>query len=266
MLVARRAHRAAPGRPGPPRPTRARALARAHRDTLMVGPHPAAAGGADHLRAQGRRLAGRARRGPPARCADARARARRAARRRRSARWPRSARRASTSPPALADRLGLAEPRAALAHRPRPACSRWPPRSGGLAAACRQGRPRRDRCWRRPRSARCARAASGRGGSSAMPHKRNPVGAVLAPWPPPGAPPGWSRRCSPRWCTSTSARPAPGTPSGSPLLELLRRWPVAPRGAGRGCSSGWRSTPTGCGPTSTLTPGGAARRGGGHAR
>ena len=62
---------------------------------------------------------------------------------------------------------------------------------------------------------------AGRGGSSAMPHKHNPVGAVLGPRRPRGAPPGWSHAAVAAMSRSTSGRPAPGTPSGRPLRELL---------------------------------------------
>ena len=58
-----------------------------------------------------------------------------------------------------------------------------------------------------------AEIAPGRGGSSTLPHKRNPVAAIAARAAAAQAP-GWRRRCSPRCHRSTSAPPAPGTPSG----------------------------------------------------
>ena len=106
--------------------------------------------------------------------------------------------------------LGLAEPVLPWHTQPRPVAE-----LGGALAALR---PRRceDRrstssCSRRPRSARWPEAEGG--GSSTMPHKRNPTRAIAR------------RRLRARTCvrtrpcsrtavTSTSARPAPGTRSG----------------------------------------------------
>ena len=82
----------------------------------------------------------------------------------------------------------------------------------------RQGRPATSCCSPRPRSARCARprpAARRRCRTSATRSRRSPRG------PAPGRRPGWSPRCSPRWSRSTSAPPARGTRSGSPLRSLL---------------------------------------------
>ena len=138
-----------------------------------------------------------------------------------------------------------------------PPSSGWPSRCcpGTRSARARRARRRARRrgrapsarsratscCWPRPRSARCAEGAPGRGGSSTMPHKRNPVAAISAV----GvrrARPGSSRRCSARWRTSTSAPPA-----------LARRVAAAARAAApdrlgrrvaaRRASSGSRSTP-----------------------
>jgi hypothetical protein len=82
-------------------------------------------------------------------------------------------------------------------------------------------------------------SAPGKGGSSTMPHKRNPVGAAVLI----GAATAcraWSRRCSAPCPRSTSAAWACGMPSGKPCRNLLpgvRRLQQAlmvPR-AGSGC-------------------------------
>ena len=70
-------------------------------------------------------------------------------------------------------------------------------------------------------------AAAGRGGSSAMPHKRNPVLATLIRSAALQVRPlaaVLAQCCSPR----TSARPGPGTPSGSRCGSACG-WPAAPR-------------------------------------
>ncbi len=65
------------------------------------------------------------------------------------------------------------------------------------------------------------RRGRGRGGSSAMPHKRNPVAAVAA-LALRGAGARAGRDAARRaWCRSTSAPPAPGTPSGGRCSALL---------------------------------------------
>lgn len=79
-------------------------------------------------------------------------------------------------------------------------------------------------------------AAAGKGGSSAMPHKRNPVSSVAAIAVATRVP-GWWRPCSVRWRSRMSAPPGNGTPNGRPcrrscasLPEVLRRcscaWPI----------------------------------------
>ena len=78
----------------------------------------------------------------------------------------------------LAAELDLEEP--VVPGTPR-ACG-WP--SWARRWRSRPARSRRSpstwRCSRRPRSARWPSGGEGRGGSSTMPHKRNPVGSVLA--------------------------------------------------------------------------------------
>lgn len=65
------------------------------------------------------------------------------------------------------------------------------------------------------------------GGSSAMPHKANPVRSTSSPRRPAG------RRSSPRRCTGpwpprTNGPPVPGTPSGSPCVTCCG-WSAGPR-------------------------------------
>ena len=96
----------------------------------------------------------------------------------RSARWRASAIAGSTSPPSSADQLSL----------PAPALPWHTIRLRPVRIACRaRSRARGDWarsdatwcCSRRPRSPRSVEGGGpGRGGSSTMPHKRNPVGAI----------------------------------------------------------------------------------------
>lgn len=86
------------------------------------------------------------------------------------------------------------------------------------------------------------------GGSSAMPHKRNPIAAVCALGCAASAP-GWSPASSPPWRTSTNAPPAPGTRSGGRCASCSS----APAPRRRGCGPRWSGcscTPTSCAPTS----------------
>ena len=53
------------------------------------------------------------------------------------------------------------------------------------------------------------------GGSTSMPHKRNPVAAIAALGCAQQAPGAGRAPCWPRWCRSTSAPPAPGTANGA---------------------------------------------------
>ena len=104
-------------------------------------------------------------------------------------------------------------------------------------------------CSRRPRSARCARAGRA-GGSSAMPQKRNPVGADEG---------ARLRRARPRPRVGAHGRARPGARArGRRLagrvggaLRARSRTPGAPRPRWRARSRGSRSTRRGCGRTST---------------
>ena len=83
--------------------------------------------------------------------------------------------------------------------------------------------------------AECAEGGDGeRGGSSTMPHKRNPVAAV-AVLHAPARPRGWSPGCCQRWCRSTSAARDPGRRSASPCSACSRS-PARPRTPQRSCS------------------------------
>ena len=150
--------------------------------------------------------------------------------------------------------------------------ARWPsaaacaPRRRLAHAARRLGRARlRGRRAGAARSARsratCALLAQGevgeiaeptgggRGGSSAMPHKRNPVAAMIA-LAARSACRSASPRCSARWRRSTNAASATGRPSSpngrgcsSPRTARRRRWPTR--------APGCRSMRGACAPTST---------------
>ncbi len=89
----------------------------------------------------------------------------------------------------------------------------------------------------------------GRGGSSTLPHKRNPVGAVAVRACAHGCRAS-CRRCSPRWRRSTSAPPAPGrrSPRRCPTC-CASRAPRRRRCAS--CSRGSSPTRSGCARTST---------------
>ena len=205
---------------GARRERRARGWPREHRDTPMAGPHAAPAGAADHLRPQGGRLAGRRARRPRAagrgrRCrAPARRRRRHAglARRRRAPRVLALARRATRARasrrcPGTPQRAPVAELGAALA----------------LAAGALEKIALDVVLLAQTEVGEVAEpAGGGRGGSSTLPHKRNPVGvrprarvrASTSAAPPPC--------CSARWPASTSAPRAPGTSEWAPLRTRWR--------------------------------------------
>ena len=194
---ARRQARAGAAARRPARRGRRRgALAEAHRDTPIMGRTLLQAGAADDVRAQGRGLDGGARRGrrPPAQ--------------RRGSPISSAARSARSTP---------------LRARPRASTRRVLPwhtlrgRVGELAgalgvAAGAIGKAARDvMLLARPRSARCASASAAarpRCRTSTTRSPRSPRSAARSRRP------AWSPRCWPRWCRSTSAPPARGTPSG----------------------------------------------------
>ena len=148
-------------------------------DDADARPHADAAGRGGQLRPRGRRLAGAA--GALSRAA-ARGRRRGAAaaarRRRRHARGARRQGPGGRPPRRRAARPARARRR--LAH----AARRLGRRSAAASpsSAARSARSAATwRCWPRARSARWPRrAGAGRGTSSAMPHKRNPVAALVA--------------------------------------------------------------------------------------
>ena len=167
------------------RPGRARAAAAAHRTASGrpgrgacrdggAGPHPRAAGAADGVRPEGRRLARRgdpARRAHRSRCASGSWRRSCSAA---SARWPASATQALELLERFAARLGPERPDDRLARRPRPGrrVRRPPWRSSPAHWA---GSPTRSASCPGPSSARSREAwRPGKVGSSTMPHKRNP--------------------------------------------------------------------------------------------
>ena len=133
------------------------------------------------------------------------------ARRRRSARWrtPRSLQRSPTS--------SASTRRCALAHAARPH-RRARRRARRRRRRGRQGRARRhparpDRGRRGPRGARRrldGDAAQAQPGRRDLRARLRQAGARRS-----------SPRCWPRWCRSTSAPPAPGTPSGARSPSLL---------------------------------------------
>ena len=210
--------------------------------------HAAAAGAAGDLRPQGGDLAGRPGRGRRATGhRPLRAPGRPARRRGGHARGARRRRDRGARPARPRARPGRA--RAPLAHD-----AHAPGRAGRGARRRRRARSPRWRptscCSPRPRSAKLREGVAGRGGSSTLPHKRNPVAATCA------------RACAMR---------APGlvaTLLGAMAHEheraagrVARR--VAPAGRPAdddrarpppGCATAWstsRSTPRGCAPTST---------------
>ncbi len=137
--------------------------------------HAAAAGGADDVRLQGGGLARRRRRGADA--ARAALRAAGAARRRGGDARRARRRRARRCCALYAAELGLREPTAAVAHDPHAASP-----SSAAHSPAPPGRPRRsarDIVLLAQTEVGEVREAEG-GGSSTMPHKRNPSGAVLA--------------------------------------------------------------------------------------
>ena len=142
--------------------------------------------------------------------------------------------RAAEPPPALAHEPRCASPSSAPRSRPPP--ERWR-RSGSTSS-----------CSRRPRSARSPRPAGG--GSSTMPQKRNPVGSTLARRLRAARARGRRRAPQRRSCRSTSAPSGAGTRSGTRSHGRSRSRAGRPRPS-RSCSEGLRSTPSGCGRTST---------------
>ena len=202
-------------------------LAREHRGTVDGRPHAAAAGEAGHVRAQGGRLAGR----------------RGAARVRGCASCTRRCPRSSAAPPGRSPRSATAvrrcstlrRPSSGSRHRALPVAQRPP--AGGRArrgAGHRGGRGREGRARRR-----AARADRGRrGGRGAARRTRRLVGDAAQAQPGRRDPRARGRRarygrrpvcCWRRWPASTSARPAPGTASGT---RCRTRWPA--RAARRG--------------------------------
>ena len=173
----------------PPRTRPARLAARAPRRRRWPGRTLLQQARADHVRPQGGGLGGAGSTRPAAALA---------ARSRPAAQLGGAGRARSTAlgtrprcSARFAAELGLAEPRAAVAHRPQPDRRARRRRSGVACGRDREGRAATSCCSRRPRSARCARRRPG--GSSSMPHKRNPVAAISARGlRPPGAR-AWSR-------------------------------------------------------------------------
>ena len=92
-------------------------------------------------------------------------------------------------------------------------------------------------------------AAPGKGGSSTMPHKRNPVSAAVLIGAATRAP-GWWRPCWPPCPRSTSAASACGTPNGKPCRSSAAWYPVP---CGRRCwwCRAWKWMPRACATTST---------------
>ncbi len=94
-------------------------------------------------------------------------------------------------------------------------------------------------------------AGAGRGGSSTMPHKRNPVGSCRADrcgHPCAGAGLDAIRRHAP----GTRAQPRPlARRVGNPAGTVLSRLGCPATGARPSCSKAWRWTPSACSPTST---------------
>ena len=234
-----RADRRRPGRRGGGRGARWR---RRHRGTVARRAHAAAAGAADDVRPEGRRLARRARRGARAAwptCASACPPSSSAAR------WARSPRSATHGPAVaagMAERARAGRARAALAHdRTRP--GRRSPCALGVAAgvlakvardivAARPDRGRRGR-----RGAAPGRAAPRRCRTSATrwrPSRRSPA---------PSGCPGSSPPCSRRWRRSTSAPPAPGTPSGRRCRDAAAARRLGGGLAARRARGAARSTP-----------------------
>ena len=222
--AARRRPRPAGGGAGP-------AGGRTHRQTPMVGRTWLQQALPIDLRPQGRGLAGRGR-APPGAAGGAEAAAAGAcSSAARPARWRRWASRGSTVAEALAGELGLAAAGAALARAARPGGGARRPGSG--CSPARSARSARD----------CVAADADRGRRGARAGRRGP-GRLLdhAAQAQPGrgrrragrgrpARPAWSPPCSRRWCRSTSAGWAAGTPSG----RRCPSWPCWPpaRCAGR---------------------------------
>ena len=189
-------------RPAAPRPARGRRRRRATRRAAPRHadhrPHAAPARQPDDVRPQGRRLDARRSTRPPTLCTRPRSPCSSAGRSARSTPRPPGAISGSTTPllpwHTLRGRIG--ELAGAL----------------GVAAGA-VGKAALDVILLSQTEVGEVREGRG-GGSTSMPHKHNPVAAVSALGCAKQAP-GSSRRCSPRWCRSTSAPPAPGTASGA---------------------------------------------------
>ena len=144
--------------------------------------------------------------------------------------------------PALRGRARARRAGRALAHEP-DADRRARRGARRLPQGCSRRSGSTSCCSRRPRSARCGERDGG--GSSTLPQKRNPVSSTLA------------RACAAarervrvgalarRSSRSTSAPPAPGTPSGRRSPERSRTR-AAPRRRSQRRSRRSRSTPSGC--------------------
>ena len=157
--------------------------------------------------------------------------------------------RASRWPQAFAAELELPGAAAALAHDPHAPGSAGQ-RAGGRERGHGQAGPRRRAAGPDARWPNAPRAAAGeRGGSSTMPHKRNPVAAV-AVLACAGQTPGLVAAVLVGDGPGARARrPGPGRPSGSPCCACSRS-PARRRTPRRSCSRACRSIPRGCGPTS----------------
>ena len=202
---------AASTRSSPASPPRCARLAAEHRAHADGGAHAAAAGAADHVRAQGGRLArGRGRGAGPA----GRGAARRSSWAARPARSPRSATRVCRCCRCWPSELALAEP-----------VLPWHTRRGrigqlGAALALAAGAVEKIaldvKLMAQTEVGELSESsAGGRGGSSTLPHKRNPVGSALAIACAHGVRGAASRPDRRHARRSTSARPAPGRPSGT---------------------------------------------------
>ena len=151
---------------------------------------------------------------------------------------------------ALMTELGLGQPDDRLAHRARRfrrGCL-LPGPGDGHARQARDRREAPDADGGRARSS--SRSSEGRGSSSTMPQKRNPISLPLHPRDGRAGAPARRRHCSRRWSPTTSARPAPGRSNGSRFRNL------PPRLGRAGAeplilAAASRSTPRACGPIST---------------
>ena len=222
-----------------------RARERAPRDA-HGRPDAPAARGADDVRPQGRRLADRDRRGPPATRADLPGAARGAARRRsRNARGVRRRRHRTARP--LRTRARPAGPDGSVAHEQDTRL-----RSSGLRSPQPPASLRRSRwiccCSHRPRSPRSRKAAGQDGPRRCRRNGTRSARPSLARAP-------GSRRLtqassSRRWSRSTSGPRERGRPSGRPSPAHSPS-PGERSTRSRARSSHWRSTQCGCDGTST---------------